>query len=210
MLSKTSSPLTRPVAEALINRNPVFAAGGEFLAGHFLAQERLRRTPEGGYGRRPPIGLRLAVDDRRTLTCKPGWTPAKWRYAGGVNFLATPGTLHLGRVLIELVTPGIKLKLTLTEDGAKIGQWADYQGQSLHLADIKRVAETFRRLLNDPMRTFAEESETCCCCGRPLTDQTSRLRGVGPECVKYFGHADEVAKAVRQKYRSLDDEWWSD
>ena len=58
---------TAPVhaqAQELIARNPIFLAGGEFLSGHFQAQEALRGRPDGGYGRRPLIGLRLAVDAR--------------------------------------------------------------------------------------------------------------------------------------------------
>lgn len=197
-------------AQELIARNPVFLAGGEFLASHFQAQEALRGYPEGGYGRRPLIGLRLAVDDRRSLTCKPGWTPAKWRCAGGPAFLAEPGRLHIDRVLIELVAPGLKLKMTITEDGVRLGGFSYRGDRHLLLDDIKCVGRTFHRLIADPMATFAAQSDRCCCCGKALTDITSRLRGIGPECIKYFAHAEVAAKAVRQKFRSLDDEWWSD
>jgi hypothetical protein len=197
-------------AQALIACKPIFLAGGEFLSGHFQAQESLRGRPDGGYGRRPLIGLRLAVGDRKSLTCKPGWTPARWRYASGAKVLAQPGRLHLDRVLIELVTPGLKLKMTITEDGVRLGGFSCWGDQPLLLDDIKCVGRTFHRLIADPMATFAAQSDTCCCCGKALTDITSRLRGIGPECFKYFAHAEVAAKAVRLKYRSLDDERWSE
>lgn len=196
-------------AQDLIDRNPVLLAGGEFCSGHFQAQEDLRGRPDGGYGRRPLIGLRLAVDAKKSLTCKPGWTPAKWRSANG-SHVREPGRLHLDRVLVELVTPALKLKLTITEDGVRLGGFSCWDDRPLQLDDIKCVGRTFHRLIADPMATFAAQSNNCCCCGKALTDITSRLRGIGPECIKYFAHAERTAKAVRRKFRSLDDEWWSD
>lgn len=203
---------TAPVhaqAQELIARNLIFLAGGEFLSAHFQNQEALRGCPEGGYGRRPLIGLRLAVDDRKSLTCKPGWTPAKWRYADDAHVLAQAGRLHIDRILIELVSPGIKLKMSITEDGVRLGGFSCRGDRHLLLDDIKCVGRTFHRLIADPMATFAAQSDRCCCCGKALTDITSRLRGIGPECVKYFAHVENAAKAVRRKFRSLDAEWWS-
>jgi hypothetical protein len=197
-------------AQELIDRNPIFLAGGEFLSGHFQAQEALRGCPEGGYGRRPLIGLRFAVDAKKSLTCKPGWTPAKWRYTNGAHVLTKPGLLHIDRVHVELVTPGLKLKLSITEDGVRLGGYSFRGDRPVLLDDIKCVGRTFHRLIADPMATFAAQSDTCSCCGKALTDITSRLRGIGPECIKYFTHAERTAKAVRRKFRSLDDEWWSD
>lgn len=202
---------TAPVhaqAQDLIARNPMFLAGGEFCSAHFQTQEALRGRPDGGYGRRPLIGLRLAVDDRKSLTCKPGWTPAKWRHLDG-GHVREPGRLHLDRVLVELVTPGLKLKLTITEDGVRLGGFSCRGDGHLLLDDIKLVGRTFHRLIADPMATFAAQSDNCCCCGKALTDITSRLRGIGPECIRYFAHAERTTKAVRRKFRTLDDEWWS-
>jgi hypothetical protein len=197
-------------AQELIARNPVFLAGGEFLSGHFQAQESLRGRPDGGYGRRPLIGLRLAVDDKKSLTCKPGWTPAKWRCTDSPAVLTEPGRLHLDRVHVELVTPAVKLKMTITEDGVRLGGYSFRGDRPVLLDDIKCVGWTFHRLIADPMAMFAAQSDNCSCCGKALSDITSRLRGIGPECIKYFAHAERTAKAVRRKFRSLDDEWWSD
>lgn len=210
-MSTQPDPTTSVHAQAqdLIARNPIFVAGGEFFSGHFQAQEALRGRPDGGYGRRPLIGLRLAVDANKSLTCKPGWTPAKWRCADSPAVLVEPGRLHLDRVHVELVTPAVKLKMTITEDGVRLGGYSFRGDRHLMLDDIKLVGRTFHRLIADPMATFAAQSDNCCCCGKALTDITSRLRGIGPECIKYFAHAERTAKAVRRKFRSLDAEWWS-
>jgi len=211
-MSTQPAPTTSVHAQAqdLIARNPIFVAGGEFLSGHFQAQEALRGRPDGGYGRRPLIGLRFAVDANKSLTCKPGWTPAKWCCADSPAVLTKPGQLHINRVLIELVAPGLKLKLSITEDGVRLGGFSYRGDRPVLLDDIKCVGRTFHRLIADPMATFAAQSDNCSCCGKALTDITSRLRGIGPECIKYFAHAERTAKAVRLKFRSLDDEWWSE
>jgi hypothetical protein len=31
---------------------------------------------------------------------------------------------------------------------------------------------------------FARSHDSCCVCGRHLTDEQSRSRGIGPECIK--------------------------
>jgi hypothetical protein len=197
-------------ADALLAGKSIFSAGGEFLAIHFQNQERVRGTPVGGYTRRPPIGLRLSVDDRRLLACKPGWTPVKRGYANRVPVVREPARLHLDRVQVELVTPGLNLTLILTEDGAELGRCALYPDHAKNAENIKLVARTLQKLLADPMSAVAAQSDNCCCCGKPLTDITSRLRGIGPDCVRYFAGAEGIAKAVREKYRSLDAEWWCD
>ena len=197
----TSQPATlsaHALTDALIARNPVFNAGGEFLSAHFQAQERLRGTPEGGYGRRPLIGLRLAVDDRRTLSCKPGWTPAKWAYHEGAHVLREPGRnqFDLDAVEVELVAPGIALRMTLTEDSARLGRCSVYKDQSKNIDNIKLVAATLQKLVTDPMTAFVEQQDNCCC-GKRLSDITSRLRGIGPECIKYFAHVEEEVGKVK-------------
>jgi hypothetical protein len=63
-------------------------------------------------------------------------------------------------------------------------------------------------VIDNPEGVFADEAERCCNCGKPLTVITSRLRGIGPECIQYFGNIGAIAETVKKKYRTLDDEWW--
>lgn len=195
--------------DALIARQPILTAGGEFLAAHFEAQEKLRGVPPEGYGRRPLLGLRFKIDGKETLTCKPAWTAAVWHHSDGTHHLVKAGIVHINRVEIELINPGITLRMAITEDGAKLGRCMVSGDQTMNIDNIKTVCATFRKLLDDPAAAFAEQSDHCCCCGKALTDVTSRLRGIGPECIKYFADCAAVAKSIREKYRSLDAEWWA-
>lgn len=196
-------------ATDLIARTPFLLAGGEFLSAHFAAQERSRRVPDKEYERRPQIGLRLDAGTASTLTCKPGWTPPRWGREDGVRVLRTPGKVHIDRVEVELVAPRIALRMTVTEDGVRLGRCRLYFDHRKNADNIELVAATLHKLVSDPMAAFAEHRDNCCCCRRALTDITSRLRGIGPECIRYFSHVEEVARIVRQKYRDLDAEWWT-
>ncbi|HEY1186187.1 MAG TPA: hypothetical protein VGE74_00960, partial [Gemmata sp.] len=116
-MSRSTYQSAYDCASHLIDNTPILLAGGEFLAAHFSAQERSRGVPEEGHARRPQIGLRLEAGEGRTLTCKPGWTPPRWGFERGVRVLHAPGVVHADRVEVELVTPGIALRLRITEDG---------------------------------------------------------------------------------------------
>jgi hypothetical protein len=49
---------------------------------------------------------------------------------------------------------------------------------------VERVTATARDFINDPMGTLAKASDHCCICGHALTDEGSRSRGIGPECLR--------------------------
>jgi hypothetical protein len=41
-----------------------------------------------------------------------------------------------------------------------------------------------RDFLDDHRTVFARSHDNCSCCGKALTDELSRSRGIGPECIK--------------------------
>ena len=47
-----------------------------------------------------------------------------------------------------------------------------------------KVKQILLDFANDPMGTMARSRESCCICGKRLTDEKSRVRGIGPECLK--------------------------
>jgi len=204
----------------LLSRNQtIFAAGGEILSGHFAAMEQEKGVPEGGYLRRPLIGLRIPIW-KSIITAKPGFEKPRKEFIqsseridGVWNKLpepryrpAQPGRLLLGRVELELVTPRLECRLAITEDGAKcLSFWPDPQR---NLNNMKTVASALYKLIDNPSAVFSAEAERCCNCGKPLTVATSRLRGIGPECIRFFSSFEQIAAEVKAKYRSLDDEWW--
>jgi hypothetical protein len=65
--------------------------------------------------------------------------------------------------------------------------------------DAARVVETIHDFLDDAAAVFARSHDHCCICGRGLTDEVSRSRGIGPECVhkiQWGGIALEFASSI--------------
>lgn len=58
----------------------------------------------------------------------------------------------------------------------------------VHMTEAKRVIETLRQMSteqsDDAMKAFADNLGRCCRCGRTLTDDESRERGMGADCAK--------------------------
>jgi hypothetical protein len=59
--------------------------------------------------------------------------------------------------------------------------------------DARRVVGTIREFLDDSRTVLARGYDHCCICGRGLTDELSRSRGIGPECIQ---KADIVAVLI--------------
>ena len=132
----------------------------------------------------------------------------------GFSRYSRPAGLKLNTVHIEVLNDlrpqgvtGLQsiLDLTISEDGAQATRYL--HNREKNDASIGLVVQTLSDLLANPMQTFAEQSDRCCCCGKKLSDITSRLRGIGPECIRYFVGVEEVAAKIRHKFRCLDDEW---
>jgi hypothetical protein len=65
--------------------------------------------------------------------------------------------------------------------------------------DAARLVETIHDFLDDAAAVFARSHDHCCICGRGLTDEVSRSRGIGPECVHkipWVGFALEGARSI--------------
>jgi hypothetical protein len=52
------------------------------------------------------------------------------------------------------------------------------------LADAARLVTTLRDFLTDHRTVLARSCDQCSICGKGLTDELSRARGIGPECIK--------------------------
>jgi hypothetical protein len=53
--------------------------------------------------------------------------------------------------------------------------------------DIARAVGTIQDFLTDHLAVLARSHDNCCVCGRALTDELSRSRGIGPECIQKIG-----------------------
>jgi hypothetical protein len=52
--------------------------------------------------------------------------------------------------------------------------------------DARRIVGTIQEFLEDSCAVLARNCDQCCICGRGLTDELSRSRGIGPECIKHL------------------------
>jgi hypothetical protein len=147
--------------------------------------------------RRPNISLRLIADGQPTakLLVLPKWSKAK-------------GLLHCADLRLEFLTE----TLVETPDG-DAQKWSkrlafdilpkdtmkfsrdDTPQLEPNVFELRRYStdavEVLRRavavmedFLADRRAVFARSHDSCCVCGRTLTDEQSRSRGIGPECIK--------------------------
>jgi hypothetical protein len=146
---------------------------------------------EEPFKRRPPVSLRLICrgDPPAKLVVHPGWNPGAktvnpdwascellqedWGIAGGERVKAFGKQVTFGTGDERPVFLGT------------IRRTAE--------ADVRRALNVMREFLDDHRAVFARSHDHCCCCGRALTDELSRSRGIGPECIKkipYVGFHD--------------------
>jgi hypothetical protein len=169
---------------------PIETAGKAAIGAHAGVFEQFRcemeiyfRAMQGDkttHSRKPNISLRLIVagEPVAKLIVLPGWSPYS-------------KTLDCSYVRCELLTerdvetpkgPGKKWD-------EQIAVKIDDQGPSLCsyrrsvVDDLERVVSTIGDYLNDRSAVLARAHDHCSICGRPLTDELSRSRGIGPECI---------------------------
>jgi hypothetical protein len=51
-------------------------------------------------------------------------------------------------------------------------------------ADLRRCLNTMTAFVEDGRSVLARSNANCCVCGKGLTDELSRSRGIGPECLR--------------------------
>jgi hypothetical protein len=73
------------------------------------------------------------------------------------------------------------------------GQGRTYMPAKVQTSVITRLAEMSDTEVRDAMALYGRELEHCGCCGKELTDETSRARGVGPVCWNKYGYGDAAA-----------------
>ncbi|AMV40202.1 DUF6011 domain-containing protein [Planctomyces sp. SH-PL62] len=52
------------------------------------------------------------------------------------------------------------------------------------IEDARTALGVMADFISDARAVFARSHDYCCCCGKGLRDESSRARGVGPECVR--------------------------
>ncbi len=154
---------TKKVAEALAAAAPDLEGFRALTASYF---KTFAKPP---YNRRPNLGLRLPGESC-VIAVRPSWSWAQKR-------------LDCDKVLVECITDDKLLSITL-----KPGELPRYSQISLRYGDValERFLQVVRTFVKEPQRVFSGGQDFCGICGRRLTDEASRTRGIGPEClVKY-------------------------
>jgi hypothetical protein len=137
---------------------------------------------EEPFKRRPPVSLRLICQGEppAKLVVHPGWN-------------SVSKTVNLDWAPCELlqeardVVRDIRVKLFGKQVSFSISTKRPASVGSIYRtaeADVHRAVEVMRDFLDDHRTVFARSHDHCCCCGRELTDELSRSRGIGPECIK--------------------------
>jgi hypothetical protein len=137
---------------------------------------------EKPFKRRPPVSLRLICGGKpfAKLIVHPGWN-------------SVSKTIGLDWVACELLQE-TSLVVNYTPV-RKFGNQVDFiirvgcpsKVKSIYRTaetDVGRVVDVIRDFLDDHRAVFARSHDHCSCCGRALTDELSRSRGIGPECIK--------------------------
>ncbi|HBJ33420.1 MAG TPA: hypothetical protein DDZ51_01405 [Planctomycetaceae bacterium] len=146
--------------------------------------------------RRPPVSLCLRDPDH-VFTLKPGYRSAtKRRQQDGSMVFKEYGQMQFESVYIDCVS----ITELPPQDGRQVLQHTkacklrlDESGRlSHHGAWYYRYApsavDEFVKVVNEfilfPWQILSRSKNRCCCCGKWLTDDVSRSRGIGPECLR--------------------------
>ncbi|HEY7311880.1 MAG TPA: TIGR02996 domain-containing protein [Gemmataceae bacterium] len=140
-----------------------------------------RKRADGPFKRKPPISLRLIAtgDHPSKLVVLP------YHRVNGRRDRRTV-TLDCSRMDCELIdtAPEVaspkRITLRLLPCKAVLGRHFYRTAQG----DLERVLDVMQDFIDDRRKVLARSHEHCCICGRSLTDELSRSRGIGPECIQ--------------------------
>jgi hypothetical protein len=132
--------------------------------------------------RRPPIAVRLLDGDEHVYTIRPGWqTPCRW-----MNDPPYPGELLFGKLYVDAIhqTYGKCAKFWFDDMTVHLTSWYP----SRFFAALENFAQTSKEFVLFPWQVFSRSKDRCCICGKGLTDEISRGRGIGPECLRHVSN----------------------
>lgn len=145
--------------------------------------------------RRPPVALCLRDPDH-VFTIKPGFRSPRKRLVDGILTIVEYGQMDFDTIYIDCVSVtempsqsgrpilqhnhACKLRINKAGELTCSGNWYfQYAPIAVHgFVDIVKEFVLF------PWLILGRSKDNCCCCGKPLMDETSRSRGVGPECLR--------------------------
>jgi hypothetical protein len=135
----------------------------------------------GAFTRKPNISLRLIADGTPAakLLVLPAWQP----HAKKLNCAALACELLTEEDVVSDGVSGKKWRRRFAANLKPNDFWVNLVSLSAE-QDALRVVGTIGSFLNDWRAVLARCATHCCICGRALSDELSRGRGIGPECIK--------------------------
>jgi hypothetical protein len=140
------------------------------------------KEPQGPFKRCPHVSLKLICEGKppAKLIVHPTW----YRHNNTVNLSLVQCELFqeclrpVNGVQARKFDRQLELRLDPTDSvGLPMISGTAHQ-------NISRAIAVMREFLEDHCIVFARSHDNCCCCGKGLTDELSRSRGIGPECIK--------------------------
>jgi hypothetical protein len=154
-----------------------------------------RKRADGPFKRKPPISLRLIMEGEQPskLVVLPHHLVRGHRDQRIV-------TLDCSRLDCELFDTNaagkshVRFKMRLSPCKANVNRWS----WKTAINDANRAIGTMRDFVTDRRKVLARSHDHCCVCGRHLTDELSRSRGIGPECIQGCYRFLEPEELVRE------------
>jgi hypothetical protein len=204
LLTRAGDRLANEEAGALDIQDVATRLGGRLLAllvaaDEIPAEARLRlesfrrvlaayfgRVTEGReYKRRPNVSILLHApgEPPARLAALPSWDRRSKRFnAGEIDLEMLVERSHYMNPWHPV------LCLTLAERGPRVTRESLSEEEDFR-ARMLRLVDSF---LADPAAVITQRAAWCGFCGRALTDEQSRARGVGPECLRRRGTLFDV------------------
>jgi hypothetical protein len=153
------------------------------VAALFAAMHQRVASDGRPLSRKPNVSLRLIANGEPVakLIVLPHWS--SWHKCLDRDTITTE--------LIEervVDTPQGHGKVRRRAFTAQAAGWPGWRAcryySSTALADLARVVDTITAFVTDTRAVLARNHDYCALCGRHLTDELSRSRGIGPECIQ--------------------------
>ena len=185
----TIHPATRPYLSHEQIQHLVAARGDTFslFKGVVRPLFEAMLEEETEFSRGPNVSLRLPAQGTPAawVLVRPCWDRRRKEVRSGMTAetvferLATSG-IGCGKPL-----PHVEVAVELGERNPRWTLWSHQHGEMA----LETMTGTMAEFVEDPAVVLARSSNRCCLCGRRLTDEVSRGRGVGPECIQKYHSA---------------------
>lgn len=134
--------------------------------------------------RRPPIAVRLLDGVEHFYTVRPGWKKP-YRMWGRTDEQQY-GRFTFENLFVDAIHQdhGKCATFVFNDRSIRLTSW----NPNRYFEAVQNFAQTAREFVLFPWQVFSRSANHCCICGKPLIDDISRGRGIGPECLRHVSN----------------------